>query len=55
MPHIDVRLGKGGDVDDTVSVYERSNLARRSDWPSRPSRVAQGTASLHEAARHDTT
>jgi GNAT superfamily N-acetyltransferase len=38
-----------------VSVYERSNLARRQgDWSSRPGRVAQVTASLHEAAGHNT-
>jgi GNAT superfamily N-acetyltransferase len=54
MTHIDVRLGHLGDVDDAVSVYERSNLARRlGDWPSRPGRVAKVTASLHEAALHD--
>ena len=29
MAPIDVRLGDVGDVDDAVSVYERSNLARR--------------------------
>jgi len=29
MTHIEVRLGSGGDVDDAVSVYKRSNLARR--------------------------
>jgi len=55
MTHIEVRLGHPGDVNSAVSVYERSNLAHRdSDWPSRPSRVAQVTASLHDAARHDT-
>jgi GNAT superfamily N-acetyltransferase len=54
MISIDVRLGKGGDVDDAVSVYERSNLARRQgSWPSRPARVAQVTANLHDAAGHD--
>ena len=38
------------------SVYERANLARRrADWPSRAARVAQVTASLHDAADHDTT
>jgi GNAT superfamily N-acetyltransferase len=53
MTPIDVRLGNLDDVNDAVSVYERSNLARRQgDWPSRPSRVAQVTASLHEAALH---
>jgi hypothetical protein len=49
-----MRLGKDSDVDDAVSVYERSNLARRQGkWPSQPRRVAQITASLHEAAHHD--
>jgi GNAT superfamily N-acetyltransferase len=38
-----------------VSVYERSNLARRQgSWPSRSARVAQVTANLHDAAHHDT-
>ena len=51
MTPIDVRLGTPDDVDDAVSVYERSNLARRQgDWPSRSSRVAAVSASLHEAA-----
>jgi GNAT superfamily N-acetyltransferase len=55
MTPIDVRLGTGGDVDDAVSVYERSNLARRQgSWPSRSARVAQVTANLHDAAHHDT-
>src|SRR5262245_36199352 len=54
MTSIDVRLGTLGDVDDAASVYERSNLARRQGhWPSRPARVAQVTASLHDAAGHD--
>ena len=55
MTHIHVQLGNLGDVDDAVSVYERSNLARRQgDWPSRPGRVVQVTASLQDAARHNT-
>jgi GNAT superfamily N-acetyltransferase len=55
MRPIEVRLGKGGDVDDAASVYERSNLARRQGrWPSRSARVAQVTASLYDAAHHDT-
>ena len=55
MPPIDVRLGALGDVDAAASVYERANLARRQGyWPSRSARVAQVTASLHDAARHDT-
>jgi GNAT superfamily N-acetyltransferase len=54
MTHIDVRLGNLDDVDEAVSVYERSNLAcRDSDWPSRLGRVAQVAASLHDAALHD--
>ena len=55
MAHIDVRLGKGGDVDDAASVYEHSNLVRRQgNWSSRPGRVAQVTANLYDAAGHDT-
>lgn len=51
MAQIDVRLGTPDEVAIAVSVYERSNLARRhSDWPSRSSRVAQVTASLHDDA-----
>jgi GNAT superfamily N-acetyltransferase len=54
MTSIDVWLGTFGDVDDAASVYERSNLARRQGhWPLRPARVAQITASLHDAAGHD--
>jgi GNAT superfamily N-acetyltransferase len=41
-------------VNDAVSVYERSNLARRQgDWPSRLGRVVQVRSRLHEAALHD--
>jgi GNAT superfamily N-acetyltransferase len=55
MTPIDVRLGTGGDVDDAVSVYERSNLARRQGrWLSRSARVAQVTANLHDATHHAT-
>jgi GNAT superfamily N-acetyltransferase len=51
MTQIDVRLGSSNDVDAAVSIYERSNLARRhGDWPSRSSRVVQVTASLHDDA-----
>jgi GNAT superfamily N-acetyltransferase len=51
MTQIDVRLGNPDDVDAAVSVYERSNLARRhGDWPSRSSRIAKVTVSLHDAA-----
>ena len=49
MTQIDVRLGIPDDVAAAVSVYERSNLARRhGDWPSRSARVAQVRASLHD-------
>jgi hypothetical protein len=49
MTQIDVRLGTDDDVDTAVSIYERSNLARRhGDWPSRPSRVARVKTSLHD-------
>jgi GNAT superfamily N-acetyltransferase len=42
-----VRLGEAADVDAAVSVYERSNLARRQgSWPSRASRVGQVRARL---------
>jgi len=50
MAQIDVRLGGLNDVDEAVSVYERSNLARRGgDWPSKALRVAQVTTSFHAA------
>ncbi len=53
MTQIDVQLGTPDDVDAAVSVYERSNLARRhGDWPSQSSRIAEVTASLHAAALH---
>jgi GNAT superfamily N-acetyltransferase len=55
MRPIDVQLGTLSDVDDAASVYECSNLARRQGhWLSRPARVAQVTANLHDAADHDT-
>lgn len=51
IPQIDVQLGNPDDVEAAVSVYERSNLARRhGDWPSRSSRVAEVAASLLDAA-----
>jgi GNAT superfamily N-acetyltransferase len=54
MTPIDVRLGTFADLDDAASVYERSNLARRQGyWPSRAARVAQVTASLHDAAHQE--
>ncbi len=42
MTHIDVRLGTLDDVDEAVSVYERSNLARR---PTRARFSGLGAAS----------
>ena len=51
MTQVNVQLGTPDDVAAAVSVYERSNLARRhGDWPSRSSRIAEVTASLHDAA-----
>lgn len=51
MAQIDARLSTPDEVDIAVSIYERSNLVRRhGDWPSRSSRVAQVTASLHDDA-----
>ena len=53
MTQIDVQLGNLDDVDAAVSIYERSNLARRhGDWQSRSSRVTEVTTSLHNAL-HD--
>ena len=52
MRSIAVRPGTG---DDAVSVYERSNRARRQGtWPSRSAYVAQVTGKLHDAADHNT-
>ncbi len=51
MVQVDVRLGGPNDVNEAVSVYERSNLARRhGHWPSRSSRVAEVTAKMHGIA-----
>jgi GNAT superfamily N-acetyltransferase len=51
MIQVDVQLGGPNDMAAAVSVYERSNLARRhGHWPSRSSRVAQVTAGLHDPA-----
>ncbi len=51
MPQINVHVGTPDDVDAAVSVYERSNLARRhGDWPSRSSRIAEVRASLLDDA-----
>jgi len=46
---IRIRLGEAADVDAAVSVYERSNLARRrGDWPKRAARVEQVRAHLRD-------
>ena len=51
MTQIATQPGSPDDVDAAVSVYERSNLARRrGNWPSRSSRVAEVTASLRAAS-----
>jgi GNAT superfamily N-acetyltransferase len=51
MTQIAVQLGSPSDVDAAVSIYERSNLARRrGEWPSRLSRVAQVATQLRAAA-----
>lgn len=48
---IDARLGGPEDVDVAVSVYERSNLARRRGvWPSRSSRLEQVRRNIEDAA-----
>jgi RimJ/RimL family protein N-acetyltransferase len=46
---IRIRLGDSADVDAAVSVYERSNLARRHGvWPTRASRVEHVRAHLRD-------
>ena len=46
-----IRLGDAADVDAAVSVYERSNLARRQgSWPNRAARVERALAHLREAS-----
>jgi GNAT superfamily N-acetyltransferase len=48
---VEVRLGGPEDVEAALSVYERSNLARRRGiWPSRASRLAHVTTNLHDPA-----
>jgi GNAT superfamily N-acetyltransferase len=48
---IRVRLGDTADVDAAVSVYERSNLARRQGvWPERAARVEEVRVLLREPA-----
>lgn len=44
-----IRLGAAADVDAAVSVYERSNLARRQGaWPNRAARVGRARAHLRD-------
>jgi GNAT superfamily N-acetyltransferase len=44
-----IRLGDAADVDAAVSVYERSNLARRqSVWPNRAARIEHVRAHLRD-------
>ncbi len=46
-----IRLGDAADVDAAVSVYERSNLARRQgSWPNRAARVERARAHLRDPA-----
>lgn len=46
-----IRFGEAADVDAAVSVFERSNLARRHGvWPNRPARVERVRAHLRDAA-----
>jgi GNAT superfamily N-acetyltransferase len=46
-----IRLGGAADVDVAVSVYERSNLARRRGvWPNRAARVEGVRTHLHDPA-----
>ena len=48
---IHVRIGDAADVDGAVSVYERSNLARRQGyWPNRAARVKRARAHLSDPA-----
>jgi GNAT superfamily N-acetyltransferase len=45
-----IRLGDAADVDAAVSVFERSNLARRQGvWPNRAARVKRVRAHLRDA------
>jgi GNAT superfamily N-acetyltransferase len=46
-----IRLGSAADVDAAVSIYERSNLARRQEvWPDRAARVEWVRAHLRDPA-----
>jgi GNAT superfamily N-acetyltransferase len=46
-----IRLGDPADVDAAVSVYQRSNLARRQGvWPNQAARVARVRAHLRDPA-----
>jgi len=45
-----IRLGDAGDVDAALSLYERSNLARRQGvWPNRAARVERVRTHLRDA------
>jgi GNAT superfamily N-acetyltransferase len=46
---IQIRLGDANDVDAALSVFERSNLARRQGvWPDRAARVERIRTRLHD-------
>jgi GNAT superfamily N-acetyltransferase len=48
---VEVRLGGPEDVEAAVSVYERSNLARRRGiWPARATRLEHVTTNLRDTA-----
>ena len=48
---VEVRLGGPDDIEAALSIYERSNLARRRGiWPSRLPRLAHVAVSLRDAA-----
>ena len=47
----ELRLGAPEDVETAVTIYERSNLARRHQtWPGRSTRLAQVMASLRDGS-----
>lgn len=47
---VTIRAGTSSDVDEAVSVYERSNLVRRSGiWPNRAARVEQVAKRIRDA------
>ncbi len=46
-----IRPGEAADIDGAVSVYERSNLARRKGvWPDRAAKVERARANLSDPA-----